>query len=93
MSGLKDKVVLITGGSSGIGAGTARHFATLGCKLSLVARNKERLDEVAKECRDKGAKEVFVAVHDLAIAEECVKAVNETVEHFRGMNNNFQTCN
>ena len=38
MSGLKDKVVLVTGASSGIGKGTAIHMAGLGCKLSLVAR-------------------------------------------------------
>ncbi len=48
MSGLKGKVVLVTGASSGIGEGTAVHLSSLGCKLALVARNKERLDEVAK---------------------------------------------
>ena len=50
MSSLKDKVVLITGSSSGIGAATALEFATKGSRLSLVARNIEKLEEVANEC-------------------------------------------
>ena len=40
MAGLKDKVVLVTGASSGIGKGTAIHMAGIGCKLALVARYK-----------------------------------------------------
>jgi len=43
MAALKGKVVVITGASSGIGAASAKHFASLGCKLALVARNEERL--------------------------------------------------
>ena len=39
MSGLKDKVVLITGSSSGIGAATALEFARKGSKLSLVVNS------------------------------------------------------
>jgi NAD(P)-dependent dehydrogenase (short-subunit alcohol dehydrogenase family) len=43
MSGLRGKIVLITGASSGIGRGTAVHFASFGCKLALVARNLDHL--------------------------------------------------
>lgn len=47
----KGKVVLITGASSGIGAGTAVHFSTLGAKLALVGRSSlEKLAEVVAEC-------------------------------------------
>lgn len=84
MSGLEGKVVLVTGASSGIGEGTAIEFAKLGCKLSLVSRNLEKLQEVAKLCKDQGAAEVITLPHDLAKSEECSKAVDETVQHYKG---------
>jgi len=40
---LKDKVVIITGASSGIGLAAAREFAAEGAKLVLAARNSDRL--------------------------------------------------
>ena len=84
MSGLKGKVVLITGASSGIGEGTALHMATLGCKLSLIARNMEALKAVSEKCKESGSPDVFLASHDLAEEKECIAAINETVEHFGG---------
>ena len=54
-STLSGKVVLITGASSGIGAGSAKYFASLGCKLALVARSKEKLESVKQECVESGA--------------------------------------
>ena len=46
---LNNKVVLITGASSGIGKSTAYFFADQGCKLILTARRQERLQQMAKE--------------------------------------------
>jgi short-subunit dehydrogenase len=50
-----DKVVLITGASSGIGRGLAIELARRGAKLGLVARRKEVLDDIVNEIGDKSA--------------------------------------
>jgi NADP-dependent 3-hydroxy acid dehydrogenase YdfG len=44
-----DRVLLITGASSGIGAATARHAAAAGWRVALAARSHERLDDLAQE--------------------------------------------
>jgi NADP-dependent 3-hydroxy acid dehydrogenase YdfG len=44
--GIKNKVVLITGGSTGIGAEVARLLASQGAKVAIAARRKDKLDEV-----------------------------------------------
>ena len=54
MSTLKDKVVLITGASSGFGAAAAKRFAQEECKIILAARRIERLEEMANEINARG---------------------------------------
>ena len=56
--------ILITGASSGLGAGLARTFAVPGATLHLSGRDQTRLDEVAKQCRAKGA-EIHTAMLDV----------------------------
>ena len=53
---LKDKVVLVTGASSGIGRATAAALAGHGAKVILVSRTKEKLDELKEEIRAAGGK-------------------------------------
>ncbi len=65
----KDKTVIITGGSEGVGRETARKFADAGANLMLVARNKKNLDAVAEELRDKTRVEVFAM--DVSDADAC----------------------
>ena len=81
----KEKVVLITGASSGIGAGTALYLAGLGAKLALVARNKDKLEAVARSCVAAGTSGVAVFPHDLSVESECSAAVIETVDCFGGL--------
>jgi NADP-dependent 3-hydroxy acid dehydrogenase YdfG len=49
--GIKDKVVVITGASSGLGEAAARHLARHGAKLMLGARRIDRLQALAKLSR------------------------------------------
>ena len=80
---MEDKVVLITGASSGIGAATADHFADIGYKkFSLVARREEKLRELANKCKAKGARDVLLLPLDLSDMESAKLAVTKTVEHF-----------
>ncbi|ARN73226.1 SDR family NAD(P)-dependent oxidoreductase [Oceanicoccus sagamiensis] len=58
------KNILITGASSGIGEGLALMYAQEGRRLYLTGRNSERLQQVAEQCRDKGA-EVFPQTLDI----------------------------
>ncbi len=55
MTDLRNKVVVITGASSGVGKAIALEFATYGVKLVLAARRNDALHEVAEECRSIGA--------------------------------------
>ncbi|MEP0858376.1 SDR family oxidoreductase [Trichocoleus sp. DQ-U1] len=63
MISIKDKIVVITGASSGIGAACAKMFAQAGAKLILVARRQERLQELADEL----SKEFSCQLHLLAL--------------------------
>lgn len=56
MGSFENKVVLITGASSGIGAEMAREFARQGADVVLTARRKERLESLAKDIRSMGRK-------------------------------------
>src|SRR5210317_1184644 len=67
---LKDKTVIITGGSEGVGAAAARMFADAGANLMLVARSKRNLEAIAGELREKTRVEIFAM--DVADEDACV---------------------
>lgn len=81
MSILKEKVVLITGASSGFGAAAAKFFAQEGCKLVLAARRTERLEEVAKEIRAAGGDALPVPV-DVTQHAQIEAMVNSAVSEY-----------
>ena len=64
-TGLKDKTVLITASSMGIGKAVAEMFADEGCKIAISSRSKENLLSTAKELKEKYAIEPFWSVCDL----------------------------
>lgn len=53
-NGIENKVILITGGSTGLGAETARHLASLGAKVAVAARRKTQLDKVVADIEANG---------------------------------------
>jgi len=78
MYSLKDRVVFITGASSGIGRSCARAFALQDAKLLLAARRVDRLEELAAELKDKLQTQVHVFrldVRDQPAVERAVKAL------------------
>jgi short-subunit dehydrogenase len=76
----KDKTVIITGGSEGVGAAAARLFAEAGANLMLVARNKRNLEAMAEELRDKTRVEVFAM--DVSDDGACVDLFKKTEFEF-----------
>ena len=70
-----NKIVLITGATSGIGLGCARKFAENGDKLILTGRNVSRLEEIKKELIGKGT-EVLTLVFDVRDKKEAEKQMN-----------------
>ena len=86
-----DKIVLITGASSGMGKETALQLGLKGVKgLTLFARRKEKLEEVAKEIEamNSGTK-VLVVAGDASSEKDNERAVKETVSFFGGINGAF----
>ena len=67
---IKDKVVIITGASSGIGYATALKLSKAGAKIAIGARRVEKLEELAKQITNSGG-EVFYQKLDVTKREEC----------------------
>ena len=76
----KDKTVIITGGSDGVGAAAARMFAEAGANLMLVARGKRKLEALAEELRDKSRVEIFPM--DVTDADACVDLFKKAAFEF-----------
>jgi short-subunit dehydrogenase len=78
----KDKTVVITGASSGIGRELANQLAEQGAWLSLAARNGERLATVAKECQARGGKAVAILT-DVSEQAQCAQLIQRTVDNYQ----------
>jgi short-subunit dehydrogenase len=78
---IKDKVVLITGASAGIGLAAARLFAATGAKVAVAARSVEKLNQLADELRRQG-QAVLVVPTDMTHQAEVDRMVETTIRHY-----------
>jgi NAD(P)-dependent dehydrogenase (short-subunit alcohol dehydrogenase family) len=78
---LKDQVVLITGGGTGLGAEMARLFAQEGARIVVTGRRMEKLEEVAEPLRKGGAQALCLA-GDVRREEDARRWVEESVRRF-----------
>lgn len=81
MKRFEDKVVIVTGATSGIGVGVAKAFAKEGASVILVGRNIEKGKNIEQEIISTGAKATFIQC-DVSNAEEVQKMVEKAVETF-----------
>ncbi len=81
MKNLKDRVVMVTGASSGIGRTCAIAFAEQGCDLVICARREKELNEVAEEIKSKG-RDVLAMTVDVAIEDEVKKLAEAAFKKF-----------
>lgn len=77
-----DKVVLITGASSGIGAATAIHFSKQSAKLALVGRNEKNLKRIALYCEKNKGIAPLTIVGDVTDDAVAARVVSQTTEHY-----------
>ena len=73
----RDKAVIVTGASSGIGKALALRLADEGAWLALAARDAQRLDALAAECQQRGGKAVAVPT-DVADESRCKALIERT---------------
>ncbi len=78
---LKDKVVIITGASSGIGEATAEKLAAHGARVVLTARREDRLTQLKQKIEDAGG-QALVVVADVTNKEDWQQVVQQTQESF-----------
>ena len=78
----KDKVVIITGGSHGIGEGCVRAFVAAGAKVVFCARNDRDGERLAAEVNASGPGEAQFIRCDVSKVEEIQSLIDETVERF-----------
>lgn len=85
---LKDQVILITGGGSGLGLAMAKKFASLGSNIAICGRTEEKLQKAIKDIDQAGEGEITAKyyVADVRNYERIEKMINEIVDEFGEMN-------
>jgi NAD(P)-dependent dehydrogenase (short-subunit alcohol dehydrogenase family) len=74
------RAVLVTGGSRGIGRATALGLATMGARVAITGRDRERTEDAAREIRAAGGGQVDVFVADLSAQSEVRRLADEVLQ-------------
>jgi len=82
---LKDKVILVTGGGTGLGRSMGERFLELGAKLAITSRREQMLAQAAGEMMAKCGGEVFVAPCDIRNPEAVDVMMDAVWEHYGGI--------
>lgn len=80
----KDKVIIITGASSGIGLAAARLFASMDAKVVIAARSADKLDEVKATMPNPD--NILCVKTDVSVEDDCKNLVQQTVDKFGRVN-------
>ena len=75
---IQDKIVIVTGASSGIGLAMAELLSKQRAKVALVSRTKEKLEQLSKELP-----ESFAVPTDMSKSFEIRRMIKQTKEHYR----------
>lgn len=78
------KIVIITGGTSGIGAATAKLFAKKGATVVITGRRHDRGEEVVKQIKEFGGEAIYIEA-DQKMAEDCERVVDECIKKYGGI--------
>ncbi len=78
---MKDKVILITGGSSGIGRALAQKFGVEGAKIVITGRHQTQLTVTAEELKSRSV-DIVPIVADVSVESDCARVVATTIERF-----------
>ncbi|KOB64405.1 Hydroxybutyrate dehydrogenase [Operophtera brumata] len=76
-----NKVVIVTGGSAGIGAAISKLFAKEGANVVIVGRNEAKLEAITKKCAQVGKKPLTVKA-DITKDEDVKQIIEKTVQKF-----------
>ena len=82
---LKDKVAIVTGGATGIGAEIAFQMLSLGAKVVIASRKEERCQTAAQHLSEMTGSEAIGLGCNIREQQACVDLVKQTKEHFGGI--------
>ena len=78
---MKNKVVVITGASSGIGKACVSEFFKRGARLVLVSRTESKLVELTNSIKNLGGTAIYI-VADVSVESDCKNVINQTIETY-----------
>ncbi len=78
----ENKVVIVTGGASGIGLATCQRFGQDGARVVIADLNKEKADQAAEEIKQAGAPDVLACACDVSKEEQVIACVQNAIQQF-----------